>query len=104
MPDRSDELMLEQLLEYREPAGSDKFVIAVMQDVKREQRARKLILYVFGLIGAVFGVLGAVMLSDGIARIFSGLPATGTMQAVLIGVAVVAFYGWFMNEDVDLTS
>ena len=43
-----------------------------------------------------------MLLSDPITRILSNLPPTATMQAVLIGVAAVAFYGWFMNEDLSI--
>ncbi len=57
-----------------------------------------------GLLGAVFGLLGAASLADPIARLFTDLPATATMQAVLLAVAMVAFYGWFMNEDLSLES
>ena len=33
---------------------------------------------------------------------YVSMPITGTMQAVLIAVAAVAFYGWIMDEDIRL--
>ena len=99
-PDR----VLEQLLGFREAEAPDAFVLGVMQRVQRELRRRRMILSVFGLAGAAFGVAGALLLSDPIARLFTGLPLTGTMQAVLIVGAAAAFYGWIMNEDISLAT
>jgi len=76
-----------------------------MRDIKREQRNRRIILWVFGLIGALFGLAGAVMLSDSITRLFTfslEMPAMETMQVVLFIVAAAAFYTWFMNDDMSL--
>lgn len=105
MPDPSFERELEQLLEYPEPPHSEAFVLNVMRGVRREQRMRRLILWGFGLVGAMFGLAGAVLLSDSITRLFSftvTLPAAETMQVVLFIVAAVAFYIWFMNDDLPL--
>jgi membrane associated rhomboid family serine protease len=104
VPEFDKERDLEQMLRYTEPLQSETFVMNVMQDVQRAQRTRKLVLAVFGLIGAVFGVLGAFMLTDSITRVFSDLPALGTMQAVLAITAVAAFYAWFMNDGLGLSS
>lgn len=102
MPDPNPDRALDRLLGFHETLPSDEFVLEVMRRVQREQRSRKLILLIFGLVGAAFGAAGALLLSDPIARFFTSLPLTGTMQAVLIAVAAVAFYGWFMNEDISL--
>ena len=104
MPERIDELNFEQLLAYTDEPGSDEFVANVMHNVRQERRKRQLVLFIFGLVGAAFGVLGAFLLSDSITRLFSSLPVTGTMQAALLVSAVVAFYVWFMNDDLSLTS
>ena len=94
---------LDALLEYREDLPGDTFVLNVMHRLGRERRRRRLILYLFGLTGAAFGVAGAVLLSGPLAAVFANLPPMGTLQATLFAVAAVAFYAWFMNEDVDLS-
>lgn len=104
MPELDTKTDLAQMLRYEEPSQADAFVMNVMQGVQRAQQIRQLVLVMFGLIGAVFGVLGAFMLSDSITRIFSDLPAMGTMQVVLAITAVGAFYTWFMNDELGLAS
>ena len=104
VPDSFDH-ELERLLAYTGAPKPEAFVLDVMRSVKREQRFRKLILWVFGLVGAVFGLAGAVMLSGSISRLFTftvDLPATETMQATLFIVGAAAFYLWFMNDDFSL--
>ena len=105
MPDSTFDRELETLLEYTESPQPEAFTMEVMHSVKREQRIRKLILWVFGLVGALFGLMGALMLSDSITRLFTftvTLPAEETMQVVLFIVATAAFYIWFMNDDLPL--
>ena len=102
MPEQTSVDNLDSLLEFRQDLPGDAFVLKVMGRVQRERRRRRLILSVFGLLGAVFGLIGAVLLSEPLARIFAGLPPLGTTQVALFVVAAVAFYAWFMNEDVDL--
>jgi len=104
MPEMTPDHELDSLLGFHENPAPDDFVLDVMHRVQRERRRRRLILACFGSIGAVFGLTGAVLLSDPITRILSNLPPTATMQAVLIGVAAVAFYGWFMNEDISINT
>ena len=104
MPDTIENRELDQLLGFRENLEADQFILDVMRNVQHERRRRKVILLIFGLIGAAFGVLGAVLLADPIARLFTGLPLIGTMQAVLIVVASAAFYRWMMNEDSSLNT
>jgi VIT1/CCC1 family predicted Fe2+/Mn2+ transporter len=103
VPEQNDELNFEQLLAYSDEPDSDEFVANVMHKVRQERRKRQLVLFIFGLAGAAFGVLGAFLLSDSITRLFSSLPVTGTMQAALLVSAAVAFYVWFMNDDLNLT-
>ncbi len=105
MPDSSFERELEDLLGYSEAPKSDVFVASVMRNVERQKKLRRIILWSFGLIGALFGLAGAVMLSGPIIRLFSfpaSLPAMETMQLVLVVVAAAAFYVWFMNDDWSL--
>lgn len=107
MPESPLDHQLEQLLAYHNKPDSSEFVASVMHDVRREQRTRKVILWAFGLIGALFGVAGAMMLSDSITEMFTftfSLPAIETTQVVLGLVAAVAFYNWFMNDDFALTN
>ena len=105
MPDSPFERELEDLLGYSEAPKSDVFVASVMRNVERQKKLRRIILWSFGLIGALFGLAGAVMLSGPIIRLFSfpaSLPAIETMQIVLLVVAAAAFYAWFMNDDWSL--
>jgi len=109
MPDSPFDRELEELLGYSEAPESDVFVTNVMRNVQRQKRLRRIILWSFGLIGALFGLAGAVMLSGPINQLFSfpasfptSLPATETMQLVLLVVAAAAFYAWFMNDDWSL--
>lgn len=108
MPDAPENLelarLLDQLLGQREAVPDDQFVLNVMHRVRREQRRRKLILFVFGLLGAGFGLLGAVLLAEPIAGLFTGLPLTGLMQSTLLAGAAAAFYVWFMNDDFSLAT
>jgi uncharacterized membrane protein YsdA (DUF1294 family) len=105
VPDSSFDRKLENLLEYSESPQPEAFTMDVMRSVQRERRTRKVILWAFGLVGALFGLAGAVMLSGSITRLFSftvTMPATETMQVVLFIVAAAAFYTWFMNDDLPL--
>ena len=95
---------LDTLLGFEEDLPQDEFVLNVMHGVARQRRIRRLVLATFGLIGAVFGLVGATLLSAPIAQLFASLPATGTMQAVLVVCAAAAFYTWFMNDDLSLPS
>jgi hypothetical protein len=98
-PDGVPDSELDRLLGQRETVPDDQFVLTVMHRVQRERRSRKLILFGFGLIGALFGLLGALLLAAPIAHLFTGLPATGIMQAALVASAAAAFYVWSMNDD-----
>lgn len=104
VPDSLPDRLLDRLLGHRDTVPDDPFVLTVMQRVQREQRSRKLILFVFGLAGALFGLVGAFLLADPIARLFTALPVTGIMQAALVAGAAAAFYAWFMNDDFSLST
>jgi hypothetical protein len=104
MAEETREQALDRLLGHPEVLQDDAFVLDVMHRLRRERLRRQLILSGFGLAGGVFGLLGAVQLAEPIARLLTALPATGTMQAVLLAAAAAAFYCWFMNEDLGLTS
>jgi len=104
VPDPFD-VKLEQLLEFDTPPGGEAFVMDVMRSVKRQQRVRQIILWVFGVVGALFGVAGAFMLSGPVSNFMTGglsLPVMKTMQATLFIVGAAAFYLWFMNDDFSL--
>jgi hypothetical protein len=104
VPDTFDR-KLEQLLEYSDPPQPETFVMDVMQGVKREQRTRSIILWMFGLVGALFGLAGAVMLSGPVSNLLAfemTVPAMESMQAALFIVGASAFYLWFMNDDFSL--
>jgi hypothetical protein len=105
VPDSSFDRELEALLEYSESPQPGVFVVDVMRGVRRERRTRRLILWAFGLVGALFGLAGAVMLSGSIERLFTftlDLPVVETMQATLFVVGAAAFYLWIMNDDFSL--
>jgi len=107
VPEQISEHELEQLLKYSDSPKPDNFVADVMQQVRHQKRTRRLVLFIFGFIGALFGVAGAVMLSDTISRVFTftvPLPATETMQVVLFIVAALAFHTWIMNDDMSLSN
>ncbi len=98
---------LEELLAYpaRESGNDDLFVVDVMRSVQKQRRTRKLVLGLFGGIGALFGLAGAFMLSDPISRLFTGADATVFyMQLPLFAAGLAAFYTWFMNDDLPLNN
>ena len=106
MPDSFD-LKLEQMLEYPPVPQAETFTMGVMRGVRRERRIREIILWSFGLVGALFGLSGALMLTGPVSNLFSlnlAMPVMETMQATLFIVGAGAFYLWFMNDDFSLAS
>jgi len=106
VPDSIDQ-KLEQLLSYNEALPPEAFVLDVMRGVRRKQLTRTVILWVFGLIGALFGLSGAIMLSGPVGRLLPldlGIPVMGLMQVTLLIAGTAAFYLWFMNDDFHLGS
>lgn len=107
MPETPLDHQLGNLLAYHDEPESSEFVAGVMRDVSREQRIRNVILWAFGLVGALFGVAGAVMLSEPLARLFTfsfTLPVTETTQVALFIVAAATFYTWFMDDELSVGS
>lgn len=106
MPDTFD-TKLEQLLEFNEAPQGEAFVLNVMRSVQRQQRMRQVILWVFGLVGALFGLYGALMLSGPVRQALTAamsFPVMQTMQVSLLVTAAAAIYLWFMNDDFSLGS
>ena len=104
MPDSFD-TKLEQLLKYIDPPQGEAFVLNVVRSVQREQRTRRIILWVFGLIGALFGLSGAMILSAPVSQALTSalsFPMMETMQVSLFVTAAAALYVWFMNDDFTL--
>jgi hypothetical protein len=104
VPDSFD-TKLEQLLKYSDPPQSEVFVLNVMRSVQRELGTRRVILWVFGLIGALFGLSGAMMLSAPVSQALTSalsFPMMETMQVSLFVTAAAALYVWFMNDDFTL--
>jgi hypothetical protein len=95
---------LEALLGHSEIPADDRFVLDVMRRVRRERLRRRFILLAFGLVGAVFAAFGLVQLSGPIEALFTRLPATSMMQGVLLAAGGIAFYTWFMGDDLGLSA
>ena len=105
MPESASDKQLEGLLAYQdgEQPAEDLFVVDVMRGVRRQRLTRRLILFAFGLVGALFGLLGAVMLSDTISGLFTEtIPAMRAMQVALLVSGAAAFYVWVMGDDLAL--
>ena len=105
MPDLMDQ-KLEELLAYpAEKAGeTDLFVVDVMRHVAKQRRTRKLILFLFGGIGAIFGLIGALLLSDSISQLLTEtVSAVAWLQIPLFTAGAIAFYAWFMNDDLHVS-
>ena len=95
--------MLDQLLEYRDLPPSNGFVEAVMLRIKRQQRTRKLILLVSGLIGSLFGVTGAFLLSESISNLFTNaLSTTSAMPVSLAIIGILGFLAWLLTDEINL--
>lgn len=102
MADERGEQLLDTLLSHRGPLPDDDFVLRVMQRTRRERSRRRTILLAFGLLGAAFGAVGALQLAGPIARMFVDLPQATVMQVALLLSGAVAFYSWFMGDDLGV--
>lgn len=103
MAEAQRERSLDTVLSHREALPDDSFVLQVMHRVQSERRRRRVILLGFGLLGAAFGVMGAIQLAEPVAQLFSDLPVTALMQAVLVTGGGAALYAWFMGDDLPVS-
>ena len=90
--------MLDEILKYHDEPTHPDFVASVMKRVKRQQRVRKLILGVTGLVGGAFGAVGVLMLSNSLGQVITTanvLPAS----VALVGVAV--FMAWLFQDELS---
>ncbi len=89
--------MLDEILEYHETPEDDNFVAEVIKGVRRQQRIRRLILTVTGMVGASFGAVGVLMISDGINRLITD---TNVLPASVAVVGLAAFMAWLFQDEV----
>ena len=92
--------MLDKILEYHETPDDDDFVAGVMKRVRHQQRMRRLILAVTGILGAAFGAIGMLMISDGINRL---IPDTSVLPVSVALVGLAAFMAWLFQDEVSAT-
>jgi hypothetical protein len=105
VPSHNPEQPIETLLTYTDEPPDAGFTATVMQTIKREQRTRKAILLISGVIGTLFGLAGAVALSDSISRFFTlSLSPTSSLPVSLAILAVLLFLGWLLNDEMHLNS
>jgi hypothetical protein len=89
--------MLDEMLKYHETPQDDKFVAGVIKSVQRQQRMRRLILTVTGVVGASFGVAGMLMISDSVNRLITDANVLPVSVAL---VGLVAFTAWLFQDEV----
>ncbi len=89
--------MLDEILEYHETPEDDNFVAGVIKRVQHQQRMRRLILTVTGLVGASFGAVGMLMISDSINRL---IPDTNVLPASVALVGLVVLMAWLFQDEV----
>jgi hypothetical protein len=93
--------MLDKILEYHETLKGSNFVIEVMKRVRRQQRVRKLILSVTGVVGGAFGAVGLLKLTGSVGQFITEanvLPVSLT----LVGSAV--FIAWLFRDEMTAIS
>ena len=89
--------MLDEFLEYHETPEDNDFVAGVMKRVQHQQRMRRLILTVTGLVGASFGAVDMLMISDSINRLITD---ANVLPASVALVGLVAFMAWLFQDEV----
>jgi len=89
--------MLDEMLKYHETPQEDHFVTGVIKGVQRQQRVRRLILTVTGVVGASFGAAGMLMISDSVNRLITDANVLPVSVAL---VGLVAFMAWLFQDEV----
>jgi ABC-type Fe3+-siderophore transport system permease subunit len=90
--------MLDEILKYHDKPTEGDFVASVMKRVRRQQRVRKLILSVTGLVGATFGAFGMLMLSDSLGRLIT---AANVLPASLALIGAAVFMAWLFQDELS---
>ena len=89
--------MLDEMLKYHETPQDDNFVTGVLEGVQRQQRMRRLILSVTGVVGASFGAAGMLMVSDSVNRLITDANVLPVSVAL---VGLVVFMAWVFQDEV----
>ena len=89
--------MLDEMLKYHEAPEDDNFVTGVIEGVQRQQRMRRLILSVTGVVGASFGAAGMLMISDSVNRLITDANVLPVSVAL---VGLVVFMAWLFQDEV----
>ena len=89
--------MLDEMLKYHETPQDDNFVTGVIKGVQRQQRMRRLILTVTGVVGASFGAAGMLMISDSVNRLITDANVLPVSVAL---VGLVVFMAWLFQDEV----
>ena len=89
--------MLDEMLKYHETPQDDNFVTGVIKGVQRQQRMRRLILTVTGVVGASFGAAGMLMISDSVNRLINDANVLPVSVAL---VGLVVFMAWLFQDEV----
>jgi len=89
--------MLDEILEYHGTPEDDNFVTGVIKRVQHQQRMRRLILTVTGLVGASFGAIGMLMISDSINRLITD---ANVLPASVALVGLVVLMAWLFQDEV----
>ena len=92
--------MLDEILKYHETLEDSDCVIAVMKRVRQQQRVRRLILTVTGIIGGAFGAFGVLRLTESIGHLFTGANVL-PFSLTLVGIA--AFLAWLFRDEMSAT-
>ena len=89
--------MLDEMLKYHESPQDEDFVTGVIKGVQRQQRMRRLILTVTGVVGASFGATGMLMISDSVNRLITDANVLPVSVAL---VGLVVFMAWLFQDEV----
>jgi hypothetical protein len=92
--------MLDNILKYHETLDDSDFVIPVMKRVRHQQRVRRLILAVTGIIGGAFGAFGVLRLTESVGHLFTG---ANVLPSSLTLVGIAAFLAWLFRDEITAT-